>query len=266
MGDYHNREAALESIRQNIAEFGFHSYGVTGSGQPHYGYTIGLSESLGAELILAGAYFYELNEVGEVIRSVAGKLQAPIARETAQIEVSPWGLFSLRKVDMSWAKTLMLGVFDYYNVEAIDAYQILPDEAHWTIEIPDLSQPWSVKSAPAWRWSFDEPWTYPIPRDSVALTNLEALRGSRVTEAVRWEEDEWEIFAGAGPDTTEAERRVVPLGILLSADPSLLPVVDLPIGAGLWRDELSDWHPWGDAAATDTSKADDPHTQLKPEP
>ncbi len=244
MAHDHDREAALTEIRQNIAEHGFHIYVVTGSGKPHYGYTIGLSESLGAELILAGAYFYELNEVGKIIQSIAGKLRLPVSGETGQIEASPWGMFSLRKIDTSWAKTLMLGVFDYYKMETIDAYQILPDEAHWTIEIPDLSQPWSSKSAPAWRWSY-EPWTYPIPRKSVALTNLDALRGNQITEVMRWQEDEWEIFAGAGPDTSEAERRVVPLGILLTADPSLLPAIDLPIGAGLWRDAESEWHPWG---------------------
>ncbi len=240
----HNREAALNEIRQNIAECGFHVYAVTGSGQPHYGYTIGLSESLGAELILAGAYFYELNEVEKIIRSIAEKLRPPVAGGPRPIEASPWGVFSLRKLDVSWAKTLMLGVFDYYKVKTIDAYQIIPDEAHWTIEIPDLSQPWSPESAPAWRWSY-EPWTYPIPRNSVALTNLDALRGGQITEVMRWERDEWEIFAGAGPDTTEAERRIVPLGILLTADPTLLPAVDLPIGAGLWRDPDSEWHPWG---------------------
>ena len=244
MAQEHNREAALDEIRQNIAERGFHIYAVTGSGKPHYGYTIGLSESLGAELILAGAYFYELDDVGKVIRSIVGQLRSPIAEETGQIEASPWGGFSLRKVDSSWAKTLMLGVFDYYQVKAIDAYQILPDKAHWTIEIPDLSQPWSPESAPAWRWSY-EPWTYPIPSKSVALTNLDALRGERITEVMRWEEDQWEIFAGSGEDTTEVDRRVVPLGILLAADPSLVPAVDLPVGAGFWRDAEPEWHRWG---------------------
>jgi len=185
----HNREGALEEIRQNIAEHGFHVYAVTGCGEPHYGYTIGLSESLGVELILPGAYFYDLEDVGKVIRSVAGELRAPVT-ETTQIKAGSWGVFSLRKVDTSWAEALMLAVFDYYRVKTIEAYQILPDEEHWTIEIPDLSRPWSPLLAPAWRWSY-EPWTYPIPRDSVALTNLDALRGKRITEVMRWDEDEF---------------------------------------------------------------------------
>jgi hypothetical protein len=243
MTDDTNREAALKEIRQNIAEYGFHTYVVTGSGVPHYGYTIGLSESLGAELVLAGSYFYELTEVSKIIRSIARELRSPVTAGVAQIHTGPWGVFSLRKVDVSWARALMAGAFDYYKAKTIDAYQIVPDEAHWTVEIPDLSRPWSLNVAPAWRW-LEEPWIYPVPKDSVAITNLDALRGKRITEVMRWEEDEWEIFAGAGPDTTEAERRVVPLGILLAADPSLVPAVDLPIGGGFWRDEASEWHPW----------------------
>jgi hypothetical protein len=86
---------------------------------------------------------------------------------------------------------------------------------------------------------------YPVPRESVALTDLGALQGKRITEVMRWEQDEWEMFAGAGPDIPEVERRVVPLGILLAADPSLLPTVDLRVGTGFWRDAQSEWHPWG---------------------
>jgi len=248
MPEASKHEAALHEIRQHIAERGHHTYVVTGDGVPHYGYTIGLSDSIGAELILASAYFYRLDEVASVIRSIVEELRPPVAWETQTIRTSQWGTFSLRKVDMSWAKNLMLGVFDYYHVNVIKAWQIVPDETHWTVEIPDLSKPWSPSAAPGWQW-LQEKWTYPIPRDSVALTNIDALRGGRVTEVMRWEEDEWEIFAGAGPDITEAERRVVPLGILLGADPSLIPAVDLPVGTGLWRDQESEWHPWAQSLA-----------------
>ena len=243
------REAALTEIRKNIAELGFHTYFVTGAGIPHYGYTIGLSESLKAELILAGAYVFESADISKIIMTIAARIQPSVAWQQ-KIEVRPWGTFSLRKVDISWAKGLMLGVFDYYQVNAIEAYQIVPDETHWTTEVPDLSQPWSSELAPAWRWLYER-WTYPVPMNSVAITNLDALRGGRITEVMRWEEDEWEIFAGAGPDTREAERRVVPLGTLIAADPSLLPAVNLPIGSGFWRDSESEWHAWGSAGQAD---------------
>jgi hypothetical protein len=89
-----------------------------------------------------------------------------------------------------------------------------------------------------------EPWSYPVPSKSVAGTNLAALRGERITEAMRWEEDEWELYAGAGPDVAKEAMRVVPLGTLLAADMSLEAVVSLRIGEGLWRDADSAWHSW----------------------
>ena len=172
------REAALNEIRRNIAKSGFHTYVVTGSGHPHYGYTIGLTESLGAEIILAGSYFYRLDEVAPVIRSVAEKLRSAVEWPTNTVRETPWGNFSFRRVDMSWAKELMLGVFDCYGPNAVEAWQIVPDESHWTVDIPDLSRPWSQNVAPGWLWLHQE-WTYPVPKESVALTNVEALRGEQ---------------------------------------------------------------------------------------
>jgi hypothetical protein len=61
---------------------------------------------------------------------------------------------------------------------------------------------------------------------------------------VRWDEENWELFAGAGPDVSKDELRVVPLGTLVAADPSLVAVINLEVGAGLWRDDISGWHPW----------------------
>ncbi|HEV2960515.1 MAG TPA: hypothetical protein VG649_01720, partial [Candidatus Angelobacter sp.] len=65
-------------------------------------------------------------------------------------------------------------------------------------------------------------------------------------EVMRWEEDDWEIFAGDGPDVPKHELRVAPLGTLVAADESLVPVVHLAIGEGLWRDADpgSEWHAW----------------------
>jgi hypothetical protein len=238
------RQKALNEIREHISKFGFHIYVVTGGGDPHFGYTIGLTESLGAELILPGTYFYELNDVSKVIESIIGKLSPPVPWDVS-IDAPPWGTFSFRHVHTSWATALMLGAFDYYRRNSIEAYQIVPDEGHWTIDVPDLSQPWSPTSAPGWRWLKEE-WKYPVPRDSMALTDLTVLRGGRVAEVMRWEEDQWEIFSG--PDIPESERRAIPLSVLLDADESLLPAVNLRVETGFWRDnEETEWHPWGKA-------------------
>ncbi len=200
---------------------------------PRFAYTIGVSESVGFELILAGAIFYMRDDVAKIIRNTAAHLKASRHREL--VEVAGLGSFTLRKVDSSWARELMLGVFDYYQKKDIPALQIVPDQDHWTIDVPNMSVPWSALQEPVWKW-LREPWTYPVRQDSTAVTDLAALRGDRITEACRWEEDGWELFAGAGPDVAKDEMRVVALGTLLAVDPSLEPVVSLTIGTGLWRD------------------------------
>lgn len=243
MVDEAQKKQALDRIRENITRKGHHIYSVAGGGAtPRFAYTVGVSESIGFELILAGAIFYYLNDVTQIINDMAARLKARLAQDV--FEVSGQGSFFLRKAHVSWARALMLGAMDYYRVDELPALQIVPDKSHWTIDVPDMSTPWSATTEPVWRWLF-EPWTYPVPEASTVTTNLAALRGERITEAMRWEEDEWELFAGAGPDVTEEERRVVPLGTLLGADSSLQCVVDLKIGSGLWRDGASDWHPWG---------------------
>jgi uncharacterized protein DUF4262 len=240
----HKREAALAEIRRNIAEHGFHVYVVSGGPCPHYGYTIGLLDSLGAELVLAGAYFYKLDEASSIIRNVSRSLTTPlIPAKNHEVSSEQWGTFSLRAVDLSWSKGLMLGVFDYYQIATFSAYQIVPDKAHLTIDVPDLADPWVKEEGHGWRWLY-EAWPYPIPKNSVALTDLDALRGKRITELMRWEEDEWEMFSGPGPDFPESELRIVPLGVLLAADSSLVSAVQLPVGKGLSRDAGRDWHSW----------------------
>ena len=237
------KKQALDDIRENIARIGHHIYVVSGGQTPRYAYTVGVSESIGVELILSGAILYMMDEVGTIINDIAGQLKAQPDRRV--FEVTGLGSFTLRKVDSSWATEFMLGAFDYYQRREIPALQIVPDKAHWTIDVPDMSAPWSATTEPVWRW-LKEPWTFPVPEDATATTDLAALRGERVTEAMRWEEDDWEIFAGAGADVPKDAMRVVALGTLIAADKSLDPVVHLAMGEGLWRDPEpdSEWHPW----------------------
>lgn len=234
----------LELIRDNIGKYGLHIYLIPAGTLPRYAYTIGLREAIGAELILAGASFYSAEDVKRIINEVAAKLRTGIDWQRSVLEVSSLGLFSLRKVDSSWAEPLMLGALDFYGVRKIEAFQIVPDQNHSLIDVPNLAEPWSVTAEPVWRW-LHEPWMYGVPPKSVAVTNLDALRGVRVTEAARWEDDQWELFAGAGPDVPRENIRVVPLGTLLAVDESLNAVTHLEVGQALWRDSAElEWHSW----------------------
>jgi uncharacterized protein DUF4262 len=238
------RKEALDRIRKNIAQSQRHIYVVAGGQTPRFAYTIGVNESVGVELILAGAIFYMKDEAVKILNEIAAQLGSHRNRES--FEIVGMGSFTLRKVHSSWASEIMLGAFDYYEKLDIPALQIVPNKDHWTIDVPDMSVPWNASTEPIWRW-LKEPWTFSVPKDSTAATNLAALRGDRITEAMRWEEDEWEMFAGPGPDVTEKEMRVVALGTLVAADESLVPVMNLAIEEGLWRDPdpHSEWHPWG---------------------
>jgi hypothetical protein len=142
----------------------------------------------------------------------------------------------------------MLGAVDFYGNTSIQAWQIVPEPAHRTLDTPDMRKPWSAAEEPVWQW-MHVPWTLPVPSASSAVTELAVLRGERVTEAARWEEDQWELFAGEGAAVPKEEIRMVALGTLLGADPSLLPVTSLPVGGALFRDpDEGEWEPWDSGA------------------
>lgn len=243
-----DRAAVLKRIERNIRRTGFHLYVVTGGEDPRFAYTIGLRESLGTELVLAGAAFYVLEEVALIVHSLRDQLAAGASAATT-LGVDELGQFTLRQAHTTWTRALLLGAMDYYGTDDAPALQVVPDAEHWTVDVPDMAQAWSATAAPVWQW-LHEPWPHPVPSSSHVATNLVALRGAPVTEVMRWEEDYWEAFAGPGPDVTEDQSRFVPLATLLAADASMIRVVSLPIGRGLWRDEGGEWQVWTRAASS----------------
>lgn len=239
------RAQALQLIRRNIERHGFHLYLIAQHSTPRVVYTIGLSESIGAELVLAGAIDYAGEEAARIVHAIRDQLATRgAARIGEPLSVEGLGSFTLQVAHESWSRLLLLGAFDFYRPKVVTAYQIVPDASRRTIDVPDMTKPWSAEAEPAWRW-LGEPWPYAIPETSTATTNLAALRGQRVTELARWEVDDWEMFAGDGSQVTEAEMRVVPISTLVGADPTLAPALDLAVGAGVWRDkEGGDWNVW----------------------
>ncbi len=235
----------LDLIRSNIEEYGYHITIVSNGAEPRYAYSIGLSDKLGFELILAGGILYMKDDLYIIFKSIVGELLKKGDVGELKVLVDDLGSFSLKKAHDSWNKLTMLGVFDYYNTEKITAFQINPDIEHFTLDVPNMTEAWDATKEPVWRWLSEE-WTLPIPKQSSATTNLDALRGSLITEVMRWEEDYWEIFSGAGPDIPKEEVRVVPLGTLLGIDESIYSSINLDIGKGIWRDSSNlDWKKWG---------------------
>lgn len=257
------RQTALDAIQQNILRRGHHIYIVLASSTPRFAYTIGLSESLGFELVLAGAIFFMADEVVAILNALADAFKSKEAKLDRQFQLPEFGGFEFRKVHPSWTKLLLLGALDFYNIDRVPVLQIVPDRDHWTSDIPDLNASWNPTSAPAWQW-LETPWQLQVPETSKAITNLAALQGERITEAGRWEEDEWELFAGAGPDVPKSETRIVPIGTLLAEDASLAKVLELSVGQALWRDEASDWHEWKTNSSDTSPEADTANDRLLP--
>ena len=233
-----------ELIKNNINKYGFHTYIIMGGSIPRYAYTIGLRDSLGTELVLAGAIYYSADEVQSIINNIYQQLKSD-KNYNSVITLNDIGSFTLKKMCSTWINSLMLGAIDFYKTSTVKAYQILPDETHWTNDIPNLEESWNIESDPIWQWLYKE-WPFNVSHKSTVVTNLDALRGAKITEIARWGDDEWEMFAGYGPDVSFNEARAVPLGTLLAADPTLKPALTLEIGKGLWRENVGDgiWHPW----------------------
>lgn len=238
------RAKALALIERNIQKHGVHVYVVSGNTCPRFAYTIGLHPALGFELVMPGAIHYMKDEVSRVLNSLSTHLRdgGDVARPHI---VDALGTFTLRTAHESWTRHLLLGAFDYHGTRAIPAIQVVPDDAHWTIDIPDMTIAWAPSTAPVWTYLDDRAWPYTIPHGSHAATDLSALRGARITEVARWEPDYWEMFASPDPDQRRDDMRVVSLTTLLGFDPTLRPIVDLAVGDALQRDPThGDWRPW----------------------
>jgi hypothetical protein len=239
------RMSFKELIQSNIDRHGYHITIVGGVIEPRFAYSIGLSTQFNFELVLSGGIYYLKEQVLQIFNEIVDNLRAGSWTQGQKITIDTLGEFSFLPVHQSWSKMMLLGVFDYYKKADMRAYQIVPDAIHFTYDIPDMSRVWSVSTEPVWQW-LSRKWPYNVPESSKVVTNLEALQGEPITELMRWEEDEWEMFAGPGPEVQKEDTRVVSLGTILGIDNTLFPAVDLETGKGLWRtDRDSEWQNWG---------------------
>ncbi|MFI5783698.1 DUF4262 domain-containing protein [Nocardia sp. NPDC051570] len=240
------RAARLDQIKSDIDKYGFTVTLVPAEAIPRFAYTIGLINPLGFDLLMTGGSFYDQQAVHKIMSVIAATLREDPTVRT--VDLDTLGSFALRPAHQTWVRQLALGAVDYYENKNVSMMQIVPDSSHVTIDVPNASEPWASEREPVWRW-VRESWEHPVPRNSVATTNLAALKGEPITEWMRWEEDAWEMFAGPGPDVAAEDSRVVPLGTLLGADPSLQLAANVGIGTGYWRtDRGSEWTLWATKA------------------
>lgn len=230
----------LHIIRTNIDEIGYHLTLVNGGQHPDFSYSIGLTEKVGFELIIAGGGFISVNENESVFDCIFNKLKSGHLLDSTFLLTNN-DTYYLTKVDLSWSKKLMLGVYDYYNVDEIIAYQITPEDR--TMDTPLMSEP-MIPNDPIWKW-LDIDWDVNAPKNSYVITDIDSLKGKTIVELTRWEEHVWEMFSGPGPDVSENDIRTVPLGTILGIDSTLEVITNLTVGQGLWRDnKYSSWQDW----------------------
>lgn len=238
------KEQFLGLIKSNVAEYGYHLNIVSSEIEPRYAYSVGLKDIFGYELIFAGGIYYLKEELYKIFEAIVGTLKISKNMGSKIIDIKSMGRFSLCKVDPTWSELMLLGVFDYYKTNVVEAYQIIPESENFTLDIPDMTEEYNAFLEPVWRWLSQE-WDYPVSSTCTVITNINALRGEPVTEIMRWEDNEWEMFAGAGPDVQQSDIRVVSLGTMLGIDKSLVDALYLAKGTGLWREAVnSDWQNW----------------------
>lgn len=233
------RDEFLTIIRNNINANGYHITLVNGGQNPDFSYSIGLSENLGFELVIAGGFdSIKKNEAifGHIYQSLKSGVKVD-----SHFSLSDNEIYYLDAVDSSWAENLMLGVCGYYRLNKIKAYQIVPAER--TLDVPLMSNELNTND-PIWKWLLIE-WNINAPKNSYVITDLNALKGKTITEAMKWEDHVWEMFSEPGPDVKKEDIRIVPLGTILGIDATLNSIIDLSVEQGLWRDDKdSSWQNW----------------------
>lgn len=237
------RKELLQLIRNNIKQNGYHITFVRDGQNPNFSYTIGLKEVFGFELIIAGGYVsVELYE--NLFKSVVKSLSSGFSPKNDDFKSNfeGWKNIGLRLVDDSWCKLITLGVYDFYNMGTISAYQLYPKNFDF-IDIPDMSMKWN-ELHPVWCWLGLE-WNKKIPISSYAITNIDFLKGGTITEVMRWKEGYWEMFVGSGSDVLDKDVRILPISTFIGVDQTLDVVFNLKQNEGIWRDPIDlEWNEW----------------------
>lgn len=224
------------TIERAIRAAGYHVTMVRSGRVPRCIYTTGLFDggSEGHELILAGGAVFQANDA-------RGLVDAAARSGTQSFDVEGAGSFHLSPVDDSWVDSLLLAAKRYHGT-VVPSLQIVPDSP--SIDVPDMSVRWEPDQEPVWQW-MDLSRTVPVAASATAVTDVGALRGNAIVEAVRWEQDQWELFSVPAPELSRDDARFVPLLTLLGHDASLSALLDLTVGNGLRRtSQEGSWTPW----------------------
>ena len=208
---------------------------------PTYSYTLGLLPQYGFEVLLPGQMTLLQPQRSAILNAFYNEMAQHgfiNAFDCDGIE------YQLKRVHPTWSSLLMIGVQDYFGIQDFESFCIVPLETGATIDLPNVTITYRNTHAGCWRWLTD-PWTYTIPRESTVTTNISALHGESILELVRVDTDEWEAFSVPSPNLDVGDVRVIPIGVLLASDKTLMSATELMVDTGLYRDDGgSPWVDW----------------------
>jgi hypothetical protein len=234
------RELLHAHIRVEIATAGVYAALVQDGQTPRVGYTVGLTEDGLPEVVLAGGMALLAKPVLRTLKSSAVVSRAGRLADGGFLNLPGVGPFRAFTAHPSWARLLLGRARDYYERDDIPALQLVPDGDLRTLDVPDMSAPWDPDAEPIWRWLVED-WDSEFPRDALAVTDLDALRGVPIAQAGRWEGAQWQMFTPTTGAVSPDVVRVVPLATLLTIDPSLEAVIRLRVGDVIRRDPPGPW-------------------------
>lgn len=234
------RELLFAHIRSEIASSGQYVALVQDGQTPRIGLTVGLTEDDLPEVVLAGGMALLAKPVLRTLKAAGVVSRAGRLADGGFLSLPGVGPFRAFAAHPSWVALTLGRALDFYDRDDIPALQLVPDGDLRTLDVPDMSAPWDPEREPIWRWLV-EPWDSDLPRDALAVTDLDALRGAPIAQAGRWEESQWQMFTATTAEVSPDVIRVVPLATLLTIDPSLEPVTRLAIGDVIRRDPPGPW-------------------------
>lgn len=236
------KEEFFKIIEKNINEHCYQVTLVNGGQNPNFAYTIGLYKKFGFELVIAGQYI-SVKTYEDTFDLVVKELETTSIINLINLnKVLNKSEVELLEMHSSWKKRMILGTYDYYSIDDVNAFQIKPRNGRF-LDVPDMSKIWDV-NCPIWCW-LDKKWDFPIPDTAHVVTNVQFLKSETITEIMRWSEDYWEMFVGATPDVLDEDVRILPFGTMVGIDDSLMIASNLKNENGLWRENKDEeWKNW----------------------
>jgi hypothetical protein len=236
------RELLHAHIRVEIATSGQYAALVQDGQTPRVGYTVGLTEADLPEVVLAGGMALLAKPVLRTLKAAAVVSRAGRLADGGFLDLPGVGSLRAFAVHPSWARLLLGRARDFYARDDIPALQLVPDGDLRTVEVPDMSVAWDPEREPIWRWLVER-WESDLPPDALVVCDLDALRGTPIAQAARWEDAQWQMFTATTGEVSPDLVRVVPLATLLTIDPSLEPVTRLRVGDAIVREPPGPWEP-----------------------